>query len=695
MSSSRRTALPLVALSLAAIATGCEGTQGSDPYAPESIDRSSLAHFQSCEDVVDYVQFRALEQVGPYGFDGDHGWGWEEDALAGGEDGGGDPNMGGAPPPADDGETGGDSGGGDGGSPDHSGTNVQELGVDEPDIIKTDGDRILALAQGQLHYIDVQGEAPTLTQSLPVLEAADEYYWYDATQMLVHGDRVLLTISRGGWDLPPAIRDQFELGADEYMEIVQLVEVDVSNPNDMKVVGSLYVEGMVVSGRLHEDTARVVLSAQYHDLPFKYPYDFLDESDANFDEWSGWNEAAYQWAETQAEKHNRNVVLATELSDWIPRYVFEAGDTTDAGLLVECQRMMRPGAHAGLGTLSVLTIDMSQPLALGDAVGVFSEGQTVYASPQSLYVATRPIWEEQDLEVLEEDPEWNVSSYVHKFDITSDDAAHYVASGEVPGYLLSQWAMSEHDGDLRVASTQWGWSDDSESYVSVLRENGEALELIGQVDGLGKGEEIYAVRFMGDVGYVVTFRQIDPLYTLDLADPTDPRMVGELKINGYSAYLHPVGENLLLGVGRDGTADGQVLGTQVSLFDVSNPAEPTAIFQESFGEWGSSEVEFDHHAFLYWAPENLAVFPVNTWTFNEDTGEEEYFNGALAYRIDPESGIQLLGTIEHEQGEFEEFWYGEGIRRSMVIGDQLFTLSREGLQRNALSDLSAAGWVEF
>ena len=689
MASHRVLRFPLIALSLAALATGCDNG-GDAPYTPEAIDRAVLVHFESCEDLVDYAHYQALDQVGPYGLEGEHGWGWgweEGDTGAAGEDGGGEPV-----PNGDDGV---DQGAGDGGAPDVSGTNVQELGVDEPDIVKTDGNRILALAQGSLHYVDVTGE-PTLAGSLSVVVGNDEYYWYDAAEMLVQGDRVLLSVHRGAWDLPTEIRESLGLTEEDYMPVVQLTEIDVSDPANMRVVSSLYVEGGYVSARLHDRTARVVLSSQIHALRFKYPWDFLDENDVVVDEqFGGYDELAYARAEAEAEAYNRAVVLETDLDTWVPAYVFQRpGKELQQGQLIDCQRMMRPGTHAGLGTLSVLTIDMDAPLALGDAVGLFSEGQTVYASPESLYVATRPFVEEgQD---PAGDPTFSFSSYVHKFDISKEEAAHYVASGEVPGYLLSQWAMSEHEGDLRVASTDWGWGDGSESYVSVLRESGNRLELLGQVGGLGKGEQIYAVRFIGDTGYVVTFRQIDPLYTIDLRDPAAPAMVGELKINGYSAYLHPVGDGLLLGVGQDGTDDGQLLGTQVSLFDVSDPANPTVLSQQSLGEWGSSEVELDHHAFLYWGPEQLAVFPVQTWGWDEDTGTETSFSGAVAYRIDPDSGIELVGTIEHDQaGVGQDWWYGSNIRRSMVIGDQLYTMSHEGLQRNALADLGASGWVEF
>ena len=134
--------------------------------------------------------------------------------------------------------------------------------------------------------------------------------------------------------------------------------------------------------------------------------------------------------------------------------------------------------------------------------------------------------------------------------------------------------------------------------MKVLRPQGDQLVEVGSLGGLGKGEQIYAVRFLGTQAYVVTFKQVDPLYVVDLAEPTAPRLAGELKIPGYSAYLHPVGDGLLLGVGQSATEDGQVQGTQLSLFDVRDPANPIQVSTLLLG--GRSEAEWDHHAFRYW-----------------------------------------------------------------------------------------------
>ena len=150
----------------------------------------------------------------------------------------------------------------------------------------------------------------------------------------------------------------------------------------------------------------------------------------------------------------------------------------------------------------------------------------------------------------------------------------------------------------------------SQSYVTVLQPSSGVLAPVGQVSGLGQGEQITSVRFIGDVGYVVTFHQVDPLYTVDLSTPTAPKVVGQLDLAGYSAYLHPVGDGLLLGVGTDVSADNEPSGSQLELFDVSNPAAPKLLAKTLLGSGSSTQVTSDHHAFLYWAPTNLAVLPI-------------------------------------------------------------------------------------
>ncbi|MGH2969422.1 MAG: beta-propeller domain-containing protein, partial [Solirubrobacteraceae bacterium] len=264
---------------------------------------------------------------------------------------------------------------------------------------------------------------------------------------------------------------------------------------------------------------------------------------------------------------------------------------------------------------------------------------------------------------------------LHAFATTSAGETGYAGSGEVPGYLLNQWSLSEHEGVLRVATTSmppWQTERQSESAVRTLEERAGRLAEIGRVGGLGRGERIFAVRYMGDTGFVVTFREVDPLYTLDLSDPRAPRVAGELKVPGYSAYLHPVGDGLLLGVGQDATEEGRRTGVQLSLFDVSDLRNPRRIDQHGLGPNSFTEVESDHHAFRWWAPERLAIVPALQYTRNfEDTA----FAGALAFRVDA-TGIHEAARFAHPSAPRSL----DGMfSRSLVLGGRLLLLSDSGV----------------
>ncbi|HVM15444.1 MAG TPA: beta-propeller domain-containing protein, partial [Egibacteraceae bacterium] len=232
----------------------------------------------------------------------------------------------------------------------------------------------------------------------------------------------------------------------------------------------------------------------------------------------------------------------------------------------------------------------------------------------------------------------------------------------------------------------------SQSAVTVLATQGDELVQVGRVDGLGPTERIYSVRFMGDVGYVVTFRETDPLYTLDLSDPADPRVLGELKILGYSAYLHPLGDGLLLGVGQDATEEGRLLGTQLSLFDVSDLANPTRTHQTTIPD-AHSGVEHDHRAFLHWPATGTVVLPLEIYSFDPRTGVEDGFAGAAAFTVDAAAGFDEIGRVSHA-AHIDQEWMG-AIRRSLVVGDTLYTVSEAGLQAADLTTLDERGWVAW
>ncbi len=329
-----------------------------------------------------------------------------------------------------------------------------------------------------------------------------------------------------------------------------LTEVNVSDPAAMKVARTLTVDGSYVSARLNGGTARVVLNT-----PPRLP-------------------------EPSAPAALRSFVPETVIKSNISGRTFKRS-------LVPCRDVRRPIAFSGLSLLSLLTIDLDRGLYSVDRDAVLAGAQVVYASTRSLYVASQRFVRELD---TPDDIPSRMTTEIHRFDISDPGRTTYASSGTVPGFVLNQYALSEERGVLRVASTEeplWMGGDvparDSESTVSVLREQGARLVTVGSVGGLGKTERIYAVRFIGDAGYLVTFRQVDPLFTLDLADPEHPKVAGELTMAGYSAYLHPIGDGLLLGVGQDATEAGRRKGAQVSVFDVSDLAKPSRLYARALG----------------------------------------------------------------------------------------------------------------
>jgi Beta propeller domain len=318
-----------------------------------------------------------------------------------------------------------------------------------------------------------------------------------------------------------------------------------------------------------------------------------------------------------------------------------------------------------------------------DADALMASGETVYASEDRLYVASER-WLGSDptrAEVLDE-----AATGLHAFDTTKAGQTAYVGSGEVPGYLLNQWSLSEHEGVLRAATTSmppWQSRAGSESAVRTLTERDGRLVELGRVGGLGRGERIYAVRFMGPIGFVVTFRQVDPLYSLDLSDPRAPKVVGELKVPGYSAYLHPVGDGLLLGIGQDATDEGLTTGVQLSLFDVSDLRNPVRLSQHGLAAESYSEVENDHRAFLWWGPERLAVIPVYRYGPGPD------FAGAMAFRVDRAGGIVEAARLAHPGRE------SLGYSRSVVVGDRLLLVSGQGVLSTLLAAPGPGDFVAF
>jgi hypothetical protein len=651
----------LAAFALSASVLAAVGEPGSAAAAERSATAVSprLSTFSSCGQLLSYTRTRALRLLRPYGIAGYASVLPVAVPTDGAREGA--PTTGAAPQPAQ--------------GVDYSGTNVQEPGIDEPDIVKTDGRRMLTVTEGAggpaVHALDVTGGT---VRPVGRLDLPDDL---SGPQLLLSGDR-LLVIANGTpppGDSPAAApaRDRRAAPSPSPLPFVSeqgtvLTLVDASDPAAMRVVETLRLRGTFVAARQAGTAVRVVISTDPGPLPLVM---------------AGESAARSQGA---ARRSNRRVVSTSRLRTWVPSFARERGRRTTArGTLVPCREVQRPQRFSGLRMVSVTTIDLAQGLTPTDADAVQTDGELVYASPDALYIAT-PRWIDPATEPSPGAVR-GLTTEIHRFDTSSPTETVYAGSGSVPGFLLNQFSMSEHEGTLRVASTDmppwWGSDRESESHVTTLRPQAGALAQVGHVGGLGRGERIYAVRFLGNRGYVVTFRQTDPLHTLDLSDPARPRVRGELTIPGYSAYLHPVSDTLLLGVGQNATPDGRLLGTQVSLFDVSDLANPVRLHQTTFPDsW--SEAESDHHAFLYWAPTGLAVIPIAT-TAPDGSGSLE----AAGLLVSRESGITRVRRIAHPSGSEQS----SAIRRSVVVGDALLTVSARGVMASDLYSLAARAWV--
>ncbi|MGH1494064.1 MAG: beta-propeller domain-containing protein [Acidimicrobiales bacterium] len=751
MSSLRFTAA-LLAFSLGAAA--CIGPDDDQAQTPttdlsgsEILLTSSLETVDSCDALLDRLRSEGSERVGPYGFGGGFygplvDFAMEDDmAMEEAAMDSSDSDAGGrlaASPASTETSAQSSEGAADG---TFSETNNQEEGVDEADLVKTDGSKLVTITGNRLRVIDVTGNTPELTNTVKL---PDDFY---GGELFLNGDTALLMTS--GWTNAPFMSRTMDTGWYPGSPTGRIMEINLDRGT---IERTLEFEGSYLSAREIDGSIRIVMSAAENRFNFLFPS----------------NEGATE----QAEKANRDLIENSTIDMWIPTFrISEDGETISEGPIVDCDRVHLPTEFAGFGSLVVLTADINDGLNINDALSVFTDGQTIYASQDRLAVST-PRWPEFDNngEPIGED---GYRSAIHSFDISDPVKTSYAASGSVRGYLLNQYSMSEHNGYLRVATTDgspWWGGDNSESFVTVFEENGNELSQIGQVGGLGEGEQIFAVRFLGDIGYVVTFRQVDPLYTIDLSNPANPVVTGELKIPGVSDYLHSYDEDHLVAVGRDGTDEGLEGGVVLSLFDVSDMENPTMTTKLRLGPQSQSDTEWvdsyspvagDARAFNIWG--DTVIVPVGWWSYNESPNsfQENNGNSAVLVKVNAEDGtLTKIGEIGHpktseceggftmeeeafpeeapapevevveegvsagedaeasftrpeeappaeedelirvpnpEPGEPEQycFSYQPDIRRSVIIGENIYTISDAGVAVNQFDGLDSVTWIPF
>ena len=558
-------------------------------------------------------------------------------------------------------------------------TNVQEEGVDEADLVETDGERIYTLRHPNLPTqspIPVEGP-PTVvwTDELVIADAAPADAMSVVSRSTVEGNAAGMFLVGSRLAVVSTIYDfsavPFNDGFDRFVaplgaaiiepgqSRVKLTVFDVTNPAAPAVVEETYLDGSYDTSRAIGDRVYVVL--RNDTWP---PAPALVDAEGGGQVYE--SEAAY-----------RARLDATPLADLLPGYTAKAGGAEAEGVLVGAPDLYVKDDDAPIFGQNMATVAV---LNVGDAAGGPSGSTTVAGWAGPVYASARAIYLTSGF-VDGEGADVREGTNVFKFEL-APDLVPLVAAGEVDGHVLNQFSLDEDaDGRLRVATTSTDFTDpaaaESSSGVYVLAQDGAELKAVGSVTGLGRTEQIRSVRFVDDRAYVVTFRQVDPLFTIDLSNPVRPKVGGELKVPGFSAYLHPAGDGLLIGLGRDADETGRVRGLQLSLFDVSNAARPVRLAAQPIdvgGQWAGSTAEFDHHAFSYFPEQQVVAIPVDAAA---DDGTP--IHRLLVFKVARESGIALLGEVS----------LAALVWRSLRIGGVLYAVSPDALKAVGLEEPSS------
>ena len=583
-----------------------------------------------------------------------------------------------------------------GGSDDYSKTNIQVEGVDEGDRVKTDGSFLYVVSRrdNKVRIVDVRDPKNMKVVSTISFDAfMPNDLYIDGTKLVVTGNST--------WANQPM--PMMEDSASTKMMISppiwggiqkSVVKIyDVTTKASPKEIRTLAFEGSAVSTRLVGGKMLLVLNS------------------------------APRWYGPYAQTKEASAKGLIPLYDDSARSIKDS-PVTDCNRVTILPRVPRPQY------LVIASIPLSATADVGRTV-ILGNGQNVYASLTNLYVAS-PDWTYDWSNSVGSSSE---KTNVYRFVYTSG-GTEFAAQGSVPGHILNQFSMDENGDTFRIATTvspQWtglvgileeGTSSSMTKSTNNLYVMNKDLDTVGFVTGIAPGETIYSVRFTGNRAYMVTFKQVDPLFVIDLSDARNPKILGKLKIPGYSNYLHPVDENHVLGFGKevdesidkdkvhsdDAVYFTAILGMKVALFDVTDVSNPKELHKEVIGARGTdSPLLSDHKALLFDKDRGLLAFPVTVYEkkstprVNEwDADTMPVFQGAYVYDFNVKSGFSLKGKITHHKPDdflkTGDEWYdqmGLDIDRIVRINSNLFSLSEARLTSNSLGALAAEGSVDL
>ncbi len=560
---------------------------------------------------------------------------------------------------------------------DYSQTNVQVAGVDEGDIVKTDGTYLYVVTTGKVRI--VQAQPATNLKLISTIDLEENAFtpsdlYVDGNRLVVLGQR--WTPYTGGphiMDSSGSPQVEKRAAGDASMMIwpgpwygAQKAEVriyDITNRSNPTLERKVAFDGSTVSSRRIEDKLYIIVN--------------------NPVIWGG----------------PGPIPLKATEEDLLPKV-----DDSKTGVrpIADCNDIAILPHVPSPQYLTVGVIPLTKPTTEIKSTTVLGSAENVYASLSNLYIATT----EWNYNWNNVNPQSSEKTNVFRF-AYADDGIDLKTQGSVPGHLLNQFSMDENDNTFRIATTvssMWNNEKETKSTNNLYVLN-MSMQRTGAIEDIAPGEQIYSARFLGDRAYMVTFKTVDPLFVIDLSDATNPKILGKLKIPGYSNYLHPYDENHLIGFGKevdesidkdkvhtdDAVYYTAIQGMKVAIFDVTDVENPKELHKVVIGERGTeSPLLQNHKALLFDKERGLLSFPIMvTKKEGNSTEPSPIFQGAYVYTINLKDGIKLRGTITHySDAEIQKaggYWYGgeKDIQRIVRIGSDLLTISNTDVQSHS------------
>lgn len=579
------------------------------------------------------------------------------------------------------------------GSQDFSGTNNQTVGVDEGDIIKSNGRNIFSLNQNSIHIIDPNPTKPTIlsTIDVPTKRGNVSDLYIESNHLVVIGT------SWVQYGYPKELITPF--GSDfapTYSTSNTFVLVyDITNPSKPVLSKDMDYEGSYVSSRLIDDKLYVISSKSFNYWGVKPMYHMTIDTSVKMmnPELTSDNKKSENLSGLSPEAYKKQLEALYDYQ-FKPKY---SNNLTGQVTVVDYDSISYFPSYIVPNYMLTIGIDLAS-----DAVDVktyLGSAETVYASGDYLYLSFTKYEYASQYNALLYVPNYDKTTSIYKFKLEGGKI-NYNASGSVPGSALNQFSIDEFNGNLRIATTtgeMWDENNISKNNVYILNSD---LKQIGSLTNLAPGERIYSTRFAGNRIYMVTFRQVDPFFVIDATDPTAPKVLGDLKIPGFSTYMHILDENHILGFGTDTVeVEGRVTtgGFKISLFDVTNPSAPLEKSKEVIGVSGTySELQSNHKALMISLSKGIMAFPI---TISGKTPYVTDFSGAYVYNISSDS-FSYKGNVTHQiapssKKDYGNYDYNYNINRLVYMGDYLYSLSGAKMEVTNIKDMKKTGEVAF